>query len=648
MRCFCVLGPSQSGKTTLVEKLSTLEGPANTVTTPQGIDLSAFEFMGQSWCAIDTPGSNEALTHAVNALIASDACILCVSADPDEVVLAAPYLRAIERSQTPCILFVNKLDRPNGRLRDIVAALQNYTDHPLVLRQIPMREGDKIVGAVDLISERAWRYREQQPAALVEIPQDTVDREHELRNQLAEHLSEYDDWLLEELIEDRYPASDQLFSISARVLEENKIVPVLLGAASHQNGVLRLMKALRHEAPAPDILKGRLAAECGMEDADLKACGFHSFHQQNIGKTIFTRALSSDLKQGCQLAGASVGSLQNLNNGSENSAGEFQPGDVMVAVKSNHLPTPSLLTTDSGAAKPDWIHPPTPMFEFIIEPASDRDEVKLSEALAKIADTDCGVNVLQEEGTGAHLLQLQGPIHLRETLASLSDVFRVNAEEKPPNAVYRETISKSTQVHYRHRKQSGGAGQFADVKLSLRPNTRGAGFGFDDTVKGGAVPKNYIPAVEAGAVEALGKGPLGFPVLDVHVTLTDGQHHSVDSSEFAFRAAGRMGIQQALSDASPVLLQPIFQVDIQTPSVYSGDLVPVISSLKGRVLGFDRDESAVGWDIFRAMLPGSALGELARTLRSKTRGIGFFDKKFDHFEELYGKEAEAVVRANHA
>jgi elongation factor G len=319
---------------------------------------------------------------------------------------------------------------------------------------------------------------------------------------------------------------------------------------------------------------------------------------------------------------------------------------VFAAVKSDHLQVPALLTADRAVDPPEWTEPPTPMIERILVPASERDETKLSETLAKLSDTDRGLKVLQEEGTGAQLVCAQGPVHLRAVCKTLADVFHITVTDRTPNPIYRETISKPADVHYRHRKQTGGAGQFADVKLSIRPNERGQGFTFGETVKGGTVPRNYFPAVEAGAREAMEKGPLGFQVLDVGVTLSDGQHHAVDSSEHAFRTASKMGVRQALSDGAAVLMQPVFRSEIHIPSIYSGNLVQIVSALKGQVLGFDRDEGAKGWDIFRALVPGGALDELARALRSATQGIGYFSKTFDHFEELYGKEADAIVKAH--
>ncbi|MDI7862801.1 elongation factor G [Rhizobiaceae bacterium n13] len=646
MRCFAVLGPSQTGKSTLVERLGALEGAPRKSVSPYALNVVEFEFGKETWCALDTPGANESVAYAHDALLASDACILCVSPAPEEAVLAAPYLRAIEASGTPCILFVNRMDEPRGRLRDVIAALQDYSNHPLVLRQVPIREGEEVVGSCDLISERAWRYREGQTSALIEIPESVLEREHEARTELLEHLSEFDDWLLEELIEDREPASDAIYSISSRLLKENKIIPVLVGSASHNNGIMRLMKALRHEAPPVASLKKRLADQGEVGEDKLAAVCFHGYHRQNVGKVVLLRALADGLKQGASLGSASLGPVQLPGNGKTISGNAVGAGDVFAAVKSDHLSVPSLLTVDSAAPAPAWTEPPTPMMIRVVVPESDRDETKLSGTLARLAETDRGLVVMQEEGTGAQLVCVQGPLHLREVCKTLSDMFHVTVADKPPSPVYRETASKPSNVHYRHRKQTGGAGQFADVKLSIHPNPRGDGFSFAETVKGGAVPRNYIPAVEAGAREAMEKGPFGFPVIDVGVVLNDGQFHAVDSSEYAFRTAARMGVREALSQASAVLMRPIFRVEIHIPSVYSGGLVPIVSSLKGQVLGFDREESAKGWDIFRALIPGSALDDLARSLRSATQGIGYYSRTFDHFEELYGKEADAVINTH--
>jgi elongation factor G len=220
----------------------------------------------------------------------------------------------------------------------------------------------------------------------------------------------------------------------------------------------------------------------------------------------------------------------------------------------------------------------------------------------------------------------------------------MEVEEVLPSAAYRETISKSQETAYRHKKQTGGAGQFADVKLVVAPGVRGAGFTFAEVVKGGAVPRNYIPAVEQGAHDSMERGPLGFPVVDVVVTLTDGLHHPVDSSEMAFRIAGRRGTGEALKAAGPVLLQPVCRVAIHAPALFTGSLGPIIASHAGQVLGFDADPAAKGWENFQALVPGSVLGGLANDIRAATQGVGWFEAAFDHYEELHGKAADRIVQ----
>jgi len=250
----------------------------------------------------------------------------------------------------------------------------------------------------------------------------------------------------------------------------------------------------------------------------------------------------------------------------------------------------------------------------------------------------------QDEETGHAVLGLQGPMHLRHVLQGFADDFGVEVTTLAPGARYLETFSGGIEEQYRHRKQSGGAGQFADVAVTIKPLPRGAGFAFDEVVKGGAVPRNYIPSVEEGAREALGRGPLGFPVTDLAVTLTDGKHHAVDSSDYAFRTAGRMALREALPKCGPVLLQPIHRVSIHVPSIFSGAMVSLVSSLSGQVLGFDRDETHRGWDVFRALLPVSAIDDLVQALGSATQGSAWHEAEFDHYEELYGRDAEKISK----
>ncbi|MCU9846645.1 elongation factor G [Defluviimonas sp. WL0024] len=636
MRCITVLGPSQSGKTELVRALAALEDGHPRSETAGHLNLTRFGFMGEDWCAIDVAGGPEFARMGGAALLAADAAVLCVAPDPDEAVLAAPWLRAVEAANLPCFLFINRMDTPKGRVRDIVAALQTYSGHPIVLRQIPIREGGEIVGAVDLISERAWRYREGQSSQLIEMPKSEADREHEARAELLEQMSDYDDALLEELIEDREPATGALFEIARRETQDRAVIPAFLGSASHKNGIHRLMKALRHEAPDVSALKARLGADKAL------AVGFHAQIRKHLGKCVMLRALDGGVAAGKQLGGDGLGGLAGL--GGKAGLDHLEPGEVGISVKSDQLDSGRIFTAAAAEPVPDWAKGCPPPLARIVTPAHERDEVRLSAALSRLAEADPMLRLGQDPLSGHALLNLQGVMHERQTLATLADDFGIEVATEVPDPRYLETISSSTEEHYRHRKQSGGAGQFADVAITVRPAGRGDGFQFEEVVKGGAVPRNYIPAVEEGAREALDKGPLGFPVTDLAVTLTDGKHHSVDSSDFAFRTAGRMALREALTKAGPVLLQPIERVSIHVPSVYSGAMVSMISSLKGQVLGFDGDPDFRGWDIFRALLPASAEEDLVMALGSATQGTAWHETEFDHYEEIYGKEAERISR----
>ncbi|MGY6410840.1 MAG: elongation factor G [Alkalilacustris sp.] len=637
MRVLTILGPSQSGKTTLARHLAALEGAAPRPEPADHLALTAFDFMGEAWCVLDVAGGPETAAMAGGALMASDIAVLCVPPDPEAAMLAAPWLRAVEDASIPAVIFVNKMDAPRGRLRDVIAALQDYAAHPIVLRQIPIREGGEVVGAVDLISERAWRYRPGLTSTLVPLPPSERDREAEARTDLLEHLSDFDDDLLAELIEDREPATAALYSVAARETAERAVLPAFLGAAEGHHGVMRLMKALRHEAPQVEALRERLSPEA-------TAVAFHGQTRKHLGKVTHLRALAPGVAAGTALGGATLGALTAPGGGAVPAA--LPPGTIAIAVKSDHLPAGRALTAQAALPPPAWLCPQPPRLARLLMAATPRDEVRLSTALQRLADTDPWLAIEPEPGSGHPLLRCQGPMHLRRILAHLAEDFGIEVTARPRPGQWHETISRPAATHHRHRKQTGGAGQFADVALSVAPQPRGAGFAFAETVKGGAVPRNYIPAVEEGAREAMDAGPLGFAVVDVAVTLTDGKHHAVDSSDHAFRTAGRMAVREALAEAGPVLLQPIARVRIHVPSACSGSLVGLVSGLKGQVLGFDADPDRRGWDIFRALLPETAEDDLLQALAAATQGTGWIESRFDHHEELHGREAEAIRQAH--
>jgi len=635
MRVFTVLGPSHSGKSTLVDAIGKLEGGSTKkFDVSWAVNVHTFDYLGDDWAAIDLMGGSDNLSYGGPALAASDAAVLCVPPEADAAVLCAPYLHLIEEAGVPCFIFINKMDASTERVRDIVASLQTYCRHNIVLRQVPIRKGSEITGSVDLISERAWEYREGQQAALIELPEDLTSREQDARTELLESLADFDDALLEQLIEDQKPMTADVYDLATQVLQNNDLVPALLGAAEHGNGVTRLMKSLRHEVPGYETTKERLT-----DDSAVCAIGCLADMKKHLGKLVVVRALGPGVAMGLDLGGKSLGGITEIDT--KTPMKEIKPGQIGLTVKSDHLEPDRLYTTNGTAALPDWAQSRPAGYRQIITPTNDRDDVRLSSALARLAEIDPGLVLTQDEQTGKAVVGSQGPLHTRHSVERLAADFGIDVELGTVPPAFRETIAKSVEQHYRHRKQSGGAGQFADVVLTLKPLPRDSGFVFEEHVKGGAVPRNYIPSVKAGAQESLLEGPNGHPVVDVCVDLLDGKHHAVDSSDFAFRQAGRAAVREALLAAKAYTLQPIMKVQIHVPSIYAGGLVPIVSGLKGQVLGFEGHPTSAGWDIFSALMPMSLQDELFRSLGGATRGTAWFDSEFDHYEEAKSLGAAA-------
>lgn len=628
MRSFAVIGPSQSGKSTLVEGLAALDGrKPRSLTLMGGARITEFEFMGDAWSVLDVPGGQDSFSASGPVLAACDAAVLCVSAEADAAVLSAPYLRLLEESGIPTFLFVNRIDAATDRVADIVAALQPYCAHTIVLRQVPMRVGDEIVGAIDLISERAWRYQEGERSLLVELPDDMLPREEEARSSLLETLADFDDALLEQIIEDQNPDQGEVYKIATRAVQAHEFVPALLGSAVRGNGILRLMKSLRHEVPGCDALCERMDLS-----GDTIAISCLADHQKHLGKTVLIRNVGKPVAPGCRLGGGTVSGLNEIDARSAVTA--LATGAFALTIKSDHLAVGYVCTPEEAQALPEWSEGRPPAIRRLIEPKNERDEGKLASTLGRLAEIDIGLKLFQDEMTGLLDVGFQGPQHLKRITEKLLDVFGIEVDCVEVPTAYRETIRKKIEQHYRHRKQSGGAGQFADVLIDVAKRPNGSGFEFSDVVKGGTVPRNYIPAVEAGARDALAQGPAGHPVVDVAVILKDGKTHSVDSSDFAFRTAGRSAVNHALAEAGTIVLQPILNVRVHVPSVFTGELVQAASGLKGQVAGFDAHPSAAGWDVFNLSLPMASKEALARALSSATRGTAWFTSELAHYEEL--------------
>jgi elongation factor G len=668
-RCIALVGPFQSGKTTLLEAIlartgaiqrqgtveaGTTAGDASKEARHHRMSVEAAvattSFMDESYIFIDCPGSVE-FAHDMRAVLPGiDAAVVVCEADERKAAQLQLILRELEDQKIPRFLFVNKIDKTDKDLRESLKLLQPASRVPLLLRQIPIFQNEIITGFVDLALERAFVYREHAPSQVIPLDGDAPDTK-DARFGMLETLADHDDELMEQLLADIPPPRDRVFDDLSRELRQGLACPVLLGVATRANGILRLLKALRHEAPGVDATRQRLGVD---PNGDAVGIVLKTYHTTHGGKLSVTRVLSGEIGDGTILntpegdAGR-VSGVSKLVGASSEKRGAAGAGDTVALGKLDNAKTDDTLS--SGRRR----HPavvevkPYPGVLAIAIAAKERkDDVKLGLALNKLTDEDPSLTVIHNPESHEMVVWGQGEMHLRVATERLNDRFGVAIERRQPTVGYRETIRRPIQQRGRHKKQSGGHGQFGDVVLEIGPQPRNAGFTFEDRITGGVVPRNYIPAVEEGIRDAMRHGPLGFPVVDVAVALVDGSYHAVDSSDMAFRIAGRIGMNDALPQCQPVLLEPIHQVEIVCPSDASTRINAILSGRRGQILGFDTREGWDGWDVVRAMMPESEIGDLIIEVRSATAGVGSFTFKFDHMAELTGKAAEQIVAARRA
>ena len=669
-RCIALVGPFQSGKTTLLEAIlartgaiqrqgtvdaGTTVGDASKEARHHKMSVEATfattNFMGDSYTFVDCPGSIEFIQDMRSVLPAVDAAVVVCEADEKKVPQLQLILRELEDQNIPHFLFLNKIDKADKRVRETIKLLQPASRVPLLLRQIPIWNGDIISGFVDLALERAFVYKEHAPSEIIEIKGENLDRKKEARFTMLETLADHDDQLMEQLLEDIEPPRDKVFDDLAKELRDRIVCPVLIGVATRSNGVLRLMKALRHESPGVSETAQRLGVKVGNETVALVLKTFHTTHG---GKMSVARLLSGQAGDGTTLASSAgdagrVSGVFKLMGQHFEKRGQAAVGEMVALGKLDNVKTGDTLSSGKQtAAALLQARPSAPVLAIAVQAKERKDDVKLGPAFTKLTEEDPSLSVVHNAESHEVVIWGQGEMHLRVAAEHLADRFMVPVSTRPPSVGYRETIRKPVTQRGRHKKQSGGHGQFGDVVLEIKPLPRGSGFKFEDRITGGVVPRNYIPAVEEGVIDALKHGPLGFPVVDMSVALIDGSYHTVDSSDQAFRTAGRIGIVEGLPQCQPVLLEPIHLVEIVCPSEATAKMNAILSGRRGQILGFDTREGWDGWDTVRAQMPESEIGDLIIEVRSATAGVGSFVFKFDHMAELTGRTADQIIAARRA
>ena len=660
-RCAALVGPYLSGKTTVLESMLFAAGAihrkgsakeGNTVGDSSGeararqmsteLNAASMDYLGDDWSIIDCPGSIELLQEALSALNVADVGVVVMEPVADRAATLSPIFRALDSRKLPHMVFINKVDTLAEPISDVVASLRNVAAPPLLLREYPITEGEAVTGYVDLSSRRAYSYVDGAESKEIEFPEALSDEIEVAREEMLETLADFDDTILEKLLEDEVPDVDEIYEKAASAMREGQLVPVFFGSAERSHGIRRLLKALRHDTPGPDVR----AANLGFGSAgDATVQVFKTCHAQHSGKISLARVWTGEVRDGQTLGGSRVGSLLKMLGSQSEPIQTASVGDVVGLGRMEAVRTGDILT--AGGDPPDgsvWPAPLTPVYSLAITPENRNDEVKLTGSLQRLNEEDPSLTYEQNEDTHELVLYGQGDIHLQIALEKLRNKYKVSAKSARPSVPYKETIQKSVTQHGRFKRQTGGHGMFGDVMVDIAPRPRGEGFEFTDRIVGGAVPKQYIPAVEAGIKEFAAEGPLGFPVVDFAVKLTDGKFHAVDSNEMSFKLAARVAMTEGMPKCAPVLLEPIAKVAIDVPSEHTNKVHGLVSGRRGQILGFEPKEGWTGWDSLFANMPESEIYDLIIELRSLTQGVGRYTAEFDHLQELSGRLADTIVQ----
>ena len=660
-RNVALVGPYSSGKTSLLESLLFVTGAItrkgkisdrNTVSDSSTqardrqmsveVSVAHSQYQDLNFTFLDCPGSIEFASETYNALVGAGAAIIVCEPVVDRVLTLAPLLKFLDDWEIPHLIFINKMDRCNSHFNEVLQALKSVSSRPLVPQQYPIRQNNEIIGFIDLINEQAYHYHANSPADPVPLPDHLKEEEQIARQEMLETIAEFDDHLLEELLEDINPSREEILQDLKQELGADQIVPVFFGMAERDYGVRHLLTALVEETPAPTITANRRGLDPSA-DGDAVVQILKTYFTPQGGRLSLARIWQGTLNDGMALNGVRIGGIYRLMGQQQQPLQQAQAGEIIALGRLEGIGTGDVVS--SGSQKPDLPRglQLKPVFALAIAAANRKDEVKLSSALTKLIEEDPSLYWEQHGDTKEVILWGQGEIHLQVALDRLARKYNLPMTTHLPQVPYKETIKTSTKSHGRYKHQTGGHGAFGDVYLDIKPLARGEGFHFHESIVGGVVPKQYIPGVETGVREYLGHGPLGFPVVDIDVTLTDGSYHSVDSSEQAFKQAARLAMTEGLPKCHPVLLEPILSVTVLAPSEYTAKVLQLISGKRGQIQGFEASAEWKGWDQITAYLPQAEMHDFIVELRSLTMGVGFFQWDEDHLQEVPDKLRDAVL-----
>jgi len=664
IRNVALVGHSGSGKTTLAEALLYRAGAIDRIGTVEAgttvtdydpeehergttitMALAPFEWRGHKINLIDTPGYADYAGELHAALRVTDLAIFVIDAVEGVEVQTDYAWRIAERLGTPRMVFVNKLDKERASFEKTVAELRDTFGAGIAPIELPIGTEEAFHGVADLFRDKAFFY-DSGSAEAAEIPEDMVDREHEVHDNLVEGIVVADDALLERYLDGDVPSVDELEHVMAAGVAAGTVFPVVCGSATGPIAVDRLADFIVELAPAPAdrppaiVTVGDEEIEIEKDPAgDPLAFVFKTLADPYVGQISLLKVMSGTLRPETHLVSGRSGQDERLAKiatmfGSETTLVESAPaGDIIAVAKLIDTKTGDTLAPKNKPVTAAPIDFPAPVLATALVARTQSDDDKLSAALYRILEEDASLKLERNAETHQTLLYGLGDNHVNTAIDKLRRKFGVEVDQEKVRVPYRETVTRSADAEGKHKKQSGGHGQFGVCHLVVKPSPRGDGFEFVDKVKGGSIPRGFIPAVEKGIVETMADGGNhGFPVVDVQVMVDDGKYHAVDSSEMAFKLAARAGFRDAFDKAGPIVLEPVSKVAITVPADYQGDVMGDIASRRGSVQGTMTGEN--GSQTVEALIPTSEIVRYAIDLRSLTHGWGRYRASFDHYQEL--------------
>jgi elongation factor G len=668
LRNIAFVGPHHGGKTTFVEAVlahtgaigrrgSIADGTTVTDHEPEDVAHAQSTTVGFAHTTadeiditiVDCPGFIDFFEETRLALAGVDAAVIVVEADPARVVQTQGIVDLLESTKMPHLFVINKMDRPGADFAGTLAALQEAYGRHVVAEQWPIGNAEQFRGYVDLAELKARTFegdKEREEA----IPGDLQEQVQRARGELLEAMADFDDHLMEELLEGIDPPMDEVERDLCSECSHDQIVPVLVGSGVSGAGVAALVRAMEKWFPSPADAphvdaEGRPIQPDPSGPAIARVIKT-SIHPQS-GKISVVRVLSGTVKSDATLTNISkdgekvrLGGLYRLQGKKQEAIPEAGPGTIVALGRLESVSTGDTLTNGhkvllSRVAVAD------PVFAVAIKPKERIDEAKISQMLARIVDEDPALRLDRADVTHELLLLGRGEQHVSMAVERLARKYKVEVDIAPPTIPYVETIANGTEVHSRYKHQTGGHGQFGDVWLRFEPRERGSGVTFEQKIVGGVVPRQFIPAVEKGVREALVHGTSGYPVTDLHVVLFDGQYHDVDSSEQSFKTAASMGVRDALPKCNPVVLEPIVHVQVTVPTTYTSTVIQQLTGKRGQILGMNPAERS-GYDVVEAYVPQVELSRYITELRTATQGLGTYSWRHERYDPVPGNR---VVKA---